>query len=1744
MTSTPNLLTISEAAKYLGISEDTLRRWERLGKLIPERTLGNSRRYNIEVLDSIKNYNYKKTSNQSLIEIKNEINEIKEILHKDKKNIKKIDSSTLSNQLLNNGNTLLNSKIKNSQIVSEGNNSKMSKGNIFKQTISYICKIYKNNILFILIFIITFFILISVLRAVLNKITNIDNKLNNKEIYFQDSDKQILNNEEVLQGTSLAISKDKLLVDNNGNIQLTGAISGGYIDTAANNLIVNSSFEQNNSGKALYYLYEEDANENNVFISQDTSLDGSNSLKLTPNKDMVLKITPTYPELSSGRTYTLSFFIKSLGILDTNILLSYGDTKKNYQISGDSDWQLITLTKNFDEKDTPTIDSFNIIVNANVSGGVLYIDNLQLEIGSVITAYKTSTLETDGFIKVTGDTIFPIIADTGSLGTINKPFKEFVVNSQTINNNLNVYGDTNIDGSLTVNGLMEFESVSIESKLNIKTDGLYTGSGIGTKRLDSFGNLVNISSIGLNYGTLTSTTDYLISSTGFGVGGNSNYYFNKNGYIKAEQVNSIQDIKIGDSNGETSSLGIYFTGVSGNTNEAGIRFNVSSGKLEYRDDNSTSWTSLDDLSDNSSSTEYTASNGISIESNDIQLGGSLNSDTTILLGSNNLIYNLNSTGDIEIQESGSPLLFISDDGKIGIGTNSPTAKLDITSYTNFGSSITVASTVNAAAIKITSGAGINKWLTSDALGNASWSDPPTINNYLAGNGIIMNGSTFDLGGELDFSTSLNTGSYDFSFSLDGTGDINFVLSDTGDINIKSGNTNFATFANNGSFTLDSLIFNNTQLSAAGDLGFGLYDNAGNGIFIEDGGDIGFGINNPIANLHIYQDSSNDTTLLIQNPNTGIGAYSDIYLSANDNQLHLQSFGTNYTSSPDISGYSRLWSSSNGLILQSIGGSGGIQFWTQLGNTRENNEQMRITSGGNIGIGTTTPTSKLEVNGVASFTLGTVSLPGIIFGIDTNTGLWSSGSDTINFSTNGSEKVRINSSGYVGIGTTNPESNLDISSGDGRIGFDALDNGTTWGNVITSQIASTNVGVGIGIGGDSAFNPIPRFVVNSDDVFLGFALRPGDGGIPAGSNGNGNLYINGNLGIGTTIPTAGSKLEVNGGHIRVTGGSFIDDGTTLSVPDYVFDSNYQILSLNDLESFINNYQHLPNIPDMYDTTGWSNLSLQDRDMKLLEKTEENVLYILELNSQVQKLKQANNLIENKFINISLSNSGDLSIQNQTYNDFLENASRNSLLNLTATVTNNLGGFITTIVSFGKVISGSIITGLADITNLIADTAVLRQVKVEEKLISPVVEADQMLTDQLAANKITSQELEVKNVQNEVVASIDNTGKASFKDLLVSGDATISGSLAVTDASVSGELYAESARIKTLTAEKIKAESIEGLDAKLKALVTATPSAINYKMLASNEYVKTTPSLPTNWKQELEQLMQRLDNVEEATAAGSWSTGNQLTLDSQILTGAVDTDFAMVKTFLGVLGSASIVNLEVSNSLTVQDSLSLGSDSIATLSDTLYVQPSGIGKVDILAGAVVVESNGTLRVNGDLYLQGSLYAQSINSGSLNTQTATVSGSLFANLIDTKGANLAVNLGEVKGASDSAKFQVLANNEEVASIDASGSARLNKLIIAGAREASSSGVTGNPLDPTVASNATAGTATLTAGEKSLTIQNSNITPGSLVYITPASDTGNTVLYISGKIPAVNGQTGSFTVSVNKKIQSDIQFNWWIIN
>ena len=90
--------------------------------------------------------------------------------------------------------------------------------------------------------------------------------------------------------------------------------------------------------------------------------------------------------------------------------------------------------------------------------------------------------------------------------------------------------------------------------------------------------------------------------------------------------------------------------------------------------------------------------------------------------------------------------------------------------------------------------------------------------------------------------------------------------------------------------------------------------------------------------------------------------------------------------------------------------------------------------------------------------------------------------------------------------------------------------------------------------------------------------------------------------------------------RVEATSFAGDGASLTnVPDYVYEPTYELKSINELEEFVTENKHLPNVPDMDNIEKWKTLSVSDRDMLLLEKIEELSLYIIKLNKRIEKLE---------------------------------------------------------------------------------------------------------------------------------------------------------------------------------------------------------------------------------------------------------------------------------------------------------------------------------------------------------------------------------------------------------------------------------------------------------------------------------------------------------------------------------------------
>lgn len=83
-------------------------------------------------------------------------------------------------------------------------------------------------------------------------------------------------------------------------------------------------------------------------------------------------------------------------------------------------------------------------------------------------------------------------------------------------------------------------------------------------------------------------------------------------------------------------------------------------------------------------------------------------------------------------------------------------------------------------------------------------------------------------------------------------------------------------------------------------------------------------------------------------------------------------------------------------------------------------------------------------------------------------------------------------------------------------------------------------------------------------------------------------------------------------------------------DFVFKKGYQLISLTELEKYIKENGHLPEIPDE-NYVQENGVELGEMTSKLLQKIEELSLYLIEMNKQVELLKKENSDIKSLLIN---------------------------------------------------------------------------------------------------------------------------------------------------------------------------------------------------------------------------------------------------------------------------------------------------------------------------------------------------------------------------------------------------------------------------------------------------------------------------------------------------------------------------------
>lgn len=117
---------------------------------------------------------------------------------------------------------------------------------------------------------------------------------------------------------------------------------------------------------------------------------------------------------------------------------------------------------------------------------------------------------------------------------------------------------------------------------------------------------------------------------------------------------------------------------------------------------------------------------------------------------------------------------------------------------------------------------------------------------------------------------------------------------------------------------------------------------------------------------------------------------------------------------DLTAISSLSNADNNFIV-----GNGTTWVAESGNT------ARTSLG--LGTGDSPTFTGLTLSGIGSFSAGTALLPSLTTTGDTNTGMWFPAADTVAWSTGGTERMRLDSNGFLGINTSSPSVLVDIRS---------------------------------------------------------------------------------------------------------------------------------------------------------------------------------------------------------------------------------------------------------------------------------------------------------------------------------------------------------------------------------------------------------------------------------------------------------------------------------------------------------------------------------------------------------------------------------------------------------------------------------------------------------------------------------------------------------------------------------------------
>jgi hypothetical protein len=301
--------------------------------------------------------------------------------------------------------------------------------------------------------------------------------------------------------------------------------------------------------------------------------------------------------------------------------------------------------------------------------------------------------------------------------------------------------------------------------------------------------------------------------------------------------------------------------------------------------------------------------------------------------------------------------------------------------------------------------------------------------------------------------------------------------------------------------------------------------------------------------------------------------------------------------------------------------------------------------GNVGIGTTAPQYKLDVSGTAKANalivnsisgnssnkmlkiqtdsgyvqIGPQNTYHAHFSTDRTafyfnkpiaieTGKIVAGSSNFSFDTNGGTRMTIlNSNGNVGIGGGQPQFPLDILS--------------TTPNTMKAALARLSEGTNTYLGIKSYDSQPTHCKMFSIEHMFYNTL-----------NGAINFWRGNDMYDGfITISIRGTDLcRFDHQKLNVYGTVFAKEikVTATGSADFVFNDDYHLRPLSEVNSFIKANKHLPEIPSATEVKEGEGVNLGEMQVKLLQKIEELTLYLIEQDNTIRELKDKIEKLENK------------------------------------------------------------------------------------------------------------------------------------------------------------------------------------------------------------------------------------------------------------------------------------------------------------------------------------------------------------------------------------------------------------------------------------------------------------------------------------------------------------------------------------